>query len=67
MNNPFKKRTVWLVFDLDNLLEYNGCGQRDFRGYVWYFETRAKARAHNAWQKKQKYAARLSQPIKFYR
>lgn len=50
---PFK---LWLVFDLDNGDESKG-------HYAWWFETRQKARDHIKFQKKQKFAARLSQPI----
>ena len=50
----------WLVFDLSN-------GDQLSHRYVWWFDTRKAARDHIAWQKKQKHAAELSQPIKYIR
>jgi hypothetical protein len=48
----------WLVFDLSN-------GDPLSRRYVWWFETLKAARDHIAWQKKQKFSADLSPPMKF--
>lgn len=49
---------IWLVFDLSN-------GDELSHRYVWWFETRAAAREHIAWQRAQSHAARLSQPSKW--
>jgi hypothetical protein len=50
--------TVWIVFDLDN-------GHPLSHRYCWCFETRKLARDHIKWQRKQKYAARLSPPMRY--
>ena len=51
---------IWLVFDLDN-------GHAPNKNYVWWFTTRQHARDHIKWQKRKKYSASLSQPVKVYR
>ena len=51
---------IWLVFDLDN-------GHAPHKNYVWWFETKELALEHIKWQKKQKHAASLSEPMKFCR
>lgn len=60
MEITFKEDKIWLVFDLDNGDESKG-------HYVWWFHTRKQAREHIKFQKKQKFAAKLSQPICYIR
>jgi hypothetical protein len=50
------KYCIWLVFDLNN-------GDSSKR-YCWWFNTREEARRHIRWQRKQKYSAKLSSPVK---
>lgn len=64
MNNYIRTgyRKTWICFDLDNGHSYgkNNAG----KGYVWIFSTRKEARGHCKKQRKMKFAAKLSQPIK---
>ena len=56
---PRAGTTLWVLFDLDN-------GHNGAQHYLWYFETRAQARAHRASQARDYpvSGARLSVPVK---
>lgn len=54
-------RRAWIMFDLDN---GHKCGRNDVgKGYLWVFETKAKALAHRKEQHKLPFGAKLSEPI----
>jgi hypothetical protein len=53
-----KSNIIWVVFDLDN-------GHEPSKHYCWWFNTRKNARDHIKHQKTYKYAAELSQPMKW--
>lgn len=55
---PIPDKPIWLLFDLSN-------GDNQTKRYVWWFDTRDKALNHRKWQRKQKYSACLSMPIRY--
>lgn len=53
------KKHIWLLFDVSN-------GDISSRRYVWWFDSRQKARAHKHWQNHiLKNKAKLVGPFKF--
>lgn len=53
-----KTKSIWVLFDLDN-------GHEPSKHYCWWFNTRKNARDHKKFQKKQKFASKLTAPYKF--
>jgi len=56
-DNLPKKDVIWLLFDIDN-------GDSGSKHYVWWFDSRKKARGHKKWQATTKHAAELVGPVR---
>ncbi len=57
MTNEYfpQDKTFWVCFDESN-------GHKESKRYLWWFDTKKKAKEHRKWHKKMDYAP-LSQPI----
>lgn len=55
--NMPNKKTVWLLFDLDN-------GHEGSKRYVWWFDTKRQAADFKREHRKKPFAASLSVPVK---
>lgn len=55
-----KRRVAWLVFDLSN-------GHRGAHRYVWWFDTKRDALEHIRDQRLHRWAADLSDPVRYER